>query len=62
MKYATPTSSAQDTMTKVKVFKNRSNFNVKVTRSTRHVFVKHGWKCLVTGNVHMKFESLTSSG
>ena len=30
-------------MAKVKVFfESRSNFKVKVTRSTRHVFVKHG--------------------
>ena len=33
MKYESPTSSGFEAMAKVKVFKSRSNFKVKVTRS-----------------------------
>ena len=33
MKYESPNSSGSEAMAKVKVFKSRSNFKVKVTRS-----------------------------
>ena len=42
VQYESRITSGKKVMAKIKFFKSRSNFKVKVTRSTRHVFVKHG--------------------
>ena len=59
MKYESPTSSSQEAMAKVKVF-------LKVCQTSRSRSLGHKfwypWKGLITRNVHMKYESPTSSG
>ena len=58
MKYESPTSSGEEAMTKVKVI-------LKVGQTSRSRSLGQNfwypWKGLVTRNVHMKYESPTSS-
>ena len=60
MIYESPTSSGLETMAKVKVF------FIKVGQTSRSMSLGqkcwYPWKDLVTRNVHVKYESPTSSG
>ena len=59
MKYESQTSSGKETMAKVKVF-----FKVGQTPRSRSLGQKcwYPWKGLGTRNVHVKYDSPTSSG